>query len=95
MLAGPSTSRKQVNRFFQIEWLNTFVWLRWETEKKIAHCEVCRAAKNTSKFATGISFDGGTPPNFRASSLKAHEGTGVHAEAIVKSVEYTVEDTDG
>lgn len=56
---------------------------------------MCRAAKNTSKFATGISFDGGTPPNFRASSLKAHEGTGVHAEAIVKAVEYTVEDTDG
>lgn len=58
---------------FQSMWVNTFNWLRYDKEKNLMYCYVCRTHDNdkTGSFVWGSA-------NFRIEPIKAHQKSSTH-----------------
>ena len=67
--------RKEVRKF-QSNWLTTFPWLRYDSEKNAMTCDVCVKCKRNNTFTHGNQ-------NFKTSSLKDHIKSTDHQTALI------------
>ena len=81
----PSTAREYENvkrsRAYQPSWVNTYPWLRYDKEKDLMYCDVCREYQNTilkgkhSKFIQGTDL-------FRLDPVVYHDSTEHHKQCV-------------
>ena len=58
---------KKIKRTFSESWLGKYSWLRFDSEKNVMTCEICKKAGKTNALATGTN-------NFRLTTILRHLG---------------------
>lgn len=63
---------------FQYHWMNVYHWLEYDTEKHAMFCSMCKKLKKMNPLATERGCT-----NFKTCTLKRHEESKEHKEAIL------------